>query len=175
MPATRGVHAGRTRDDDHRDHIERRKQKSGDQRRGEQLGERLFRDQRVDREDHRGRDQDAERAGGGHRAGGDRVVVAMAAHLGDRDTRERRRSGDRRAADGAERRAGANRGVGKRAAEPREHGVGRFEELARHAGARGDRAHQDEERHHRERIGARELEGHRAEHGERLRQPSIAA
>src|SRR5262249_53764094 len=71
------------------------------------------------------------------------------------------------AADGAEQRAGADGGVGERAAHAGEERVGGLEQLLRHVAARGDRAHQDEERDDGERIGARQGEWHGAEHLQR--------
>src|SRR5260221_613005 len=64
--------------------------------------------------------------------------------------------------------AGADGGAGERAAHAGKDGVGRVEQLARYIGARGHRANQDEEWNHRQRVGARQREWHRAEHLQRL-------
>src|SRR6185503_18501310 len=138
------------RDDHYGHYVQRDQQQAGGQGGGEELGEGLLRDERVDGQDHRGRDQDSQGAGRGDAARGEAFLVTVAAHLGDRDLGEGRRGGDGGAADRAEGGAGADGGVGKGAAEAGEDRVRRVEELARHAGARGDRAHQDEEGYNRQ-------------------------
>ena len=159
-------------DDPHRHDVEPGEHEARDERRRIELDQRLLGDDRIDRDQHRGRNQHVERAGRGHRAGREGRVVAVPPHLRDRDLRERRRGRDRRAADRAEQRAGADRGIRQRAADAGEHRVAGLEQLGRHVAARGDRAHQDEQRNDRQRIGAGELIGHEAEHLQR-RRPAV--
>ena len=173
IDATLGIHCGFSQATiQTATHVEPGQDEARNERRRIKLDQRLLGDDGVDRDQHRGRDQHVERAGRGHRAGRERRVVAVAPHLRDRHPRERRGGRDRRAADRAEQRAGADGGIGERAAHAGEHRVAGLEQLGRHVAARGDRAHQDEQRNDRERIGAGELIGHEAEHLQR-RRPAV--
>ena len=166
IAATFGIHCGFAHATANTDeHVEAGEDEAGNDRRRVELGQRLLGHDGVDRDQHRGRNEHVERSRRGDGAGGERRLVAVAAHLRDRHPGERGGGRDRGAADRAEQRAGADRGVRQRAADAGEHRVGGLEQLGRHVGARGDRAHQDEQRDDRERIGARQLN--------RARGPSI--
>ena len=60
------------------------------------------------------------------------------------------------------------------AAQMADEGVGRAEQLLRHAGARDEIAHQDEERHHRERVVAPGLVDLGLDHREGRREVPVA-
>ena len=89
----------------------------------EQCADRLFRVHRVDHQDHRRRDQDAERAARGERAGVQRGRIAELAHFRPGDLGHGRRSGERRAADSAEGSAAADGRHGQAAAPVPEPGA----------------------------------------------------
>src|SRR5438105_696143 len=78
------------------------------------------------------------------------VRVAEFAHRGIGDLGHGRRGGDRGAADRTEAGAGAHRRHGEAAAQMTDAGIGRPEQLLRHAGARNKVAHYDGYGHHRE-------------------------
>ena len=90
-------------------HVEEGGQQAGDEGRHEQLGDVLLGRDRIDDQDHRGRDQDAEGPTDGERAGRQGRRVAVTAQLGIGGTAHRGGGGDRGAADGAEGGAGADR------------------------------------------------------------------
>jgi hypothetical protein len=99
-------------------------------------------------EDHgdAGRDQDAQRAAGGDRAGGEVGVVAALAHLGDAHLADRRAGRRRGTGERREQRAGAEVGNHQRAGHAVQPARQRLVEVG--AGARGSdrRAHDDEHR-----------------------------
>ena len=121
---------------------------------GEQLADVGLGHHAVDHHQRRGRNEDAERAAAGDRAGRQAVRIAELAHGRIGDLGHGGGGGDRGAADGAEAGAGAHRRHGEPAAQMADAGVGGAEQLLRHAGPRDEVAHQDEKRHHRERVVA---------------------
>ncbi len=118
----------------------------------------------VDHHDDRRRDQDAERAAGRDRAGGERVAVAVLAHRRIGHLGEGRGGRDRGAADRAEAGAGDDGGHGKPAAPVAEEAVGGVIELVGHPRAHHEVAHQDEQRDDRQRVGQPGLVGHLRDH-----------
>ena len=88
-------------------------------------------------------------------------VVAEARHLRHRHAREHRRIDDRRARRGAERGRRHHRRHGEPAAQVAEPHVGGAEEIRGDRRHRGEGAHQDEERNHRQRegVGGAERDG----------------
>ena len=156
----------------HRHHIQPGEHEAGNEGGGVELHQRDFCHDRIDRGQHRGRDQDAQRAGGRDRAGRESGVVAVPPHFRDRHARKGRGGCDRGAADRTEQGAGADAGIGQRTADAGKHRIAGLEQFARHPGARRHRPHQDEQRDHRQRIGAGHLERHEAGHLQR-RLPSV--
>ena len=157
--------------------IEQRGKEAGNQRRLEQLGDVLLGRDGVDDEDDGGRDEDAERAADGDRAGGEPVAVAVAPQLGQRRAPERGGGRDRRAADGAEPGAGADHRHGQAAAQMADEAARRLEQIGGEARALGEGAHQDEERDHRQRVVGEEEVGRRlhvVEEGRRVGEVDIA-
>ncbi len=120
--------------------------------RGEELADVGLGEDAVDDHDRGRRDHDPERARARHRAGRELVVVAEALHGRVRHLGHGGRGRDGGAADAAEARRGPHGGHREAAAKVPDEGVGGAEELLRHAGAGDEVAHQDEERHHRERV-----------------------
>ena len=115
-------------------------------RRGKELGDVLLGQDRVDDQRHRRRDQDAQRAARGQRAGGQPARVAVALELRQRHLSDRRGRRHRRAADRAEGRAG-HHGCHRQAAAKARHQRRRaFEQRARQAALGGEVTHQDEQR-----------------------------
>ena len=150
--------------------------RDAEQDHGDEAGQEAGREQLADAglghdpvEDHdgRGRDQDAERAAGGDRAGGELVGVAVAVHRRVGDLGEGRGGGDRGAADRAEAGAGEHRRHRQAAAQVADEGVGGPVQLLRHAGPGDEVAHQDEERHHRQHVFEAGLVDHRRRRGHR--------
>ena len=84
----------------------------------------------------------------------ERVRVAELLHGRIGDLGHGGGGGDRGAADRAEAGAGDDRRHREPAAQMADEGVGGAEQLLRHAGARDEVAHQDEQRHHRQRVVA---------------------
>ena len=150
----------RVSDDRDGDHVHRDGEDAGQDAGDEQLADVLLGDQAVDREHGGGRDHDAERAAGRDHAGRERLRIAEAPHLGIRHLGEGRGGRDRGAADRREAAAGRDGGNAEPAAQMAEEGIGGAEQLAAHARGGGERAHQQEQRDHRE------VEvGHRAHRG----------
>ena len=147
-------------DDRDRDHVHRDGEDARDDAGDEQLADVLLGDQAVDREHRRGRDHDAERAAGRDHAGREALRIAEAAHLRIGDLGEGRGGRDRGAADRREAAAGRDRRDAEPAAQMAEERIGGAEQLAAHARGGGERAHQQEQRHH----GEIEV-GHRAHRG----------
>ena len=150
--APAGALAGRQKirphqpDDVDGDDVHRHREQAGHDAGDEQFADVLLGDQAVDRE-HRGRrDHDAERAAGRDHAGGEALRIAVFAHLRIGDLGEGGGGGDRGAADRREAAAGGDGGDAEPAAEMAEEGVGGAEQLAAHAGGRGERAHQQKQR-----------------------------
>ena len=135
------------------DAVEQRRHQARDQRRLEQLGDVLLGRDGIDHQDDRGRDQDAERAADRDRAGGKAAVVLVAQQLRQRRPAEGGGGRDRRAADRAERRAGARSppSPARRAGARRQRSAAR-NSAVRQARLLGERAHQDEQRNDRERV-----------------------
>jgi hypothetical protein len=138
----------------------------GDQAGGQELGHRKLGDGGVDHQDDRRRNQDVGRAAGGDAAGREAVVVAGLAQFGQRHARHGGGIGERRARHRAEAGGGNQRRNGEAAAEAGEDDAGRLEQFARHAGFGRHLAHQDEQRHHRQRIRRGDVERRGAEQGE---------
>ena len=158
--ASRGIAFADIRDQHRHRHIKRGQQQAGDQAGGEQPRHRLLGDRGVDHHDDRRRNQDAEAAAGGKRAGGKPHVIAGLAHFGQRDPRHGRRGGDRGAAHRAEGGASRERRYRDSAAHTGKRHARRPEQIGGQAGFRGDFAHQHEQRHHRQRIGGAGIEWH---------------
>jgi hypothetical protein len=119
---------------------------------GEQLADAGVGHDPVDDHDGRRRDQDAERPARGDRADRELVGIVVLAHRRIGDLGHRRRGRDRRAADRAEACAREHGRHRQAAAQVADDGVAGAVELLRHAGAGDEVAHQDEERHHRQRV-----------------------
>ena len=129
---------------------------------GEQLADIGLGEDAVDHHDDRRRDQDSERAAGGDRAHGKCVLVPILAHRGVRHLGEGRGGGNRRTADRAKARAGDDRGHRKPAPLVAKEAIGRVIEFLRHPRVGDEVAHQDEQRHHRKRVGEAGFVGHLA-------------
>ena len=142
-----GPAAGLPRDDDlHHQHVTQHRDDAGQNGRDEQLADGLLGEDGVDHERHRRRDHDAQRAAGGQCAGRERARVAEAAQLRQRHLPHRRGGRDRRPANRAEARAGADRRHGNAAAKVAEERADEAEQRLRQAAMGGELAHQQEER-----------------------------
>ncbi len=150
-----GVRAGRRVAPAHVLHREA-EQPDGEQSRqhtgGEEFADARLGHDAVDHHDRRRRDQDTERAARGDRADGELIRIPVVAHRRVCDFRHRRRGGDRRAANRAETGARHHGGHRQAAAQMPDEGVRGAVQLLRHAGARDEVAHQDEQRNDRERV-----------------------
>ena len=135
-----------------RDRVAERCDDSRNQRGQEQLADRLLRDDAVDHQDQRRRDQDAQRSAGGQRTRCQRPGITRAPHLGQRHRGHRRSGRDRGPADGAERGAPADCRDGQPAAAMPHPGAGRVEQGSAEPGASRQLAHQQEQRQHRKRV-----------------------
>ena len=145
-------------DDEQRPQHEQAGQHQARQHAGEeQPADRRLGGDAVQDERDRRRDQDAERAAGADRAGGDVVRIAAPAHLGDAHLADRRAAGGRRAGQRGEHRAGAEIRDDEPARHAVEPAVERFVEvLARGRGAdRRAHHHEHRDRHQREVVQAR--------------------
>ena len=111
----------------------------------------------VEDEGDRRRDQDAERAAGADRAGGDVVRIAAAAHLRNAHLADRRAAGRRRAGQRGEDRAGAEVGDDEAAGQAVEPAVERLVEVlaGRRRADRRAHHHEHRDRHQREIVEAR--------------------
>ncbi len=118
----------------------------------EQLADVRLRGHAIDHHDHRGRDQDAQRAARRHGGGGELVAVTEAAHFGNGYLAHGGRRGHAGAADGAECAAGRDGGHGHTAAAAADHGLRGAEQIARDAGARDQVAHEHEQRQDDQRV-----------------------
>jgi hypothetical protein len=98
----------------------------------------------IDNHDYAGRDQDADRATGGHCPGSQPVVVVVAAHLRQGDLRHCGRRGEAGPADRGKSTATANRGEGQSAASVAEPGIARAIQRFAEFGFPGQVTHQDE-------------------------------
>ena len=163
--AERRIVLANMRDHDHHGHIKPGENQPGDQAGGEQPRHRLLGDRGVDHQNDRRRNQDAEAAAGGERAGGKPGVVAGLAHFRQRDARHGGGGRHRRAAHRAEAGGRRQRADREAAAHAGQNHARRLEQVGRQAGHRRDLAHQDEQRQHRQRIGGADVERHGA--GER--------
>jgi hypothetical protein len=113
-------------------------------------------DDGVDDEHDRRRNEDAEGAAGGERAGRQRRLVAVALQLGQGDLAHGGGGRGRGAADRAEAAAGGDRRHGDAAAEPADPGIGAAEKVVAEAAAIGEPAHENEHGEDRE-VVVREL------------------
>ncbi len=156
MPPGR-VHDGQAQEDGAED--------AGQDPRHEELADVGLGEDAVDHHDGRRRDHDAERARAGDGARGELVGIAEALHGRIGHLGHGGRGGDRGAADAAEAGRRPHGGHGEAAAQVADEGVGGAEQLLRHARARDEAAHEDEERHHRERVVAPRLVDLRLDHG----------
>ncbi len=136
-----------------RGHHQRRAHQARQHAGGEELADVGLGDDAVDDHDRRRRDHDAQRAAGRDDAGGQVGRIAVPLHLRIGHLGHRRRGGDRRAADRAEAGAGDDGGVGQPAAHMADEGEGSAEQLVRQPGTGDEVAHQDEQRHHAQRVG----------------------
>ena len=152
-------------DDGHRAHHQRGAKQPRQHAGRKQLADVRFGDDAVDHHDRRRRDHDAQRAAGGDDAGGQVVGVAELLHRRIRHLAHRGRGGDRRAADGAEPGAGQDRGVRQPATHVPDQRVRQAEQFVREARARDEVAHQDEQRHHAQRVGEAGFVDHLAGRG----------
>ena len=104
----------------------------------------------------------------GDRSGRERIVVLVAAHLGQGDAAHSDGGRGRRTAERGEAGAGDDGGGGEPAADMADPGIGRVVEIAAHAGGAGDVAHQHEHRNDRKLVEARDREGFRAQRRQRM-------
>ena len=121
----------------------------------------------VDHHDHARRNEDAERAAGGDRAGGEAVGVAVAPHRRHRHLGHGRRRRHARAGHRGKAAAGGDRRHRQAAAAVAEERVGAIVELLAEAGAIDEAAHEDEQRQHREIVGDRGLVTGLSDHRQR--------
>jgi hypothetical protein len=106
----------------------------------------LFGDRGIDHENDRWRNEDADAAAGGERAGGEARMISGGAHFRQRDPRHCRRRRHRGAAHRAEAGRCGDGADGEAAAHAGQRHARRLEQVGRQAGDRGDLAHQDEQR-----------------------------
>ena len=169
--------AGRTRlrvspgVDHDRAHIQQGPQQAGQHSGDEQLADVGLGHDAVDHEGHTGRNHDAQSPGRGDAAGGQRIAVAVALHLGVGHTRHGGRCGQAAATNGRKTRAGQHGGNRQAATQMPHKTVGGAVQLARNVRLVDQVAHENEQRHHRERIVVDGAEG-RFTHHEQGRAPT---
>ena len=167
---------------DHRDRarIEDDAQDAGDDPRGEQLADIGLGHDAVEHQRDAGRDQDAQGAAGGDRAGRQAVGIAEAAHRRHRDLGHGGGGREARPADRAEPAAGNDRRHRQPATAVPEPLVGRLVEVVADPRPGDEIAHQDEQRQHREVVDHRHVgEGvadapHRRRQADRVGEPRRA-
>ena len=155
---------------DDRDDEEDRQDHTGDDAGDEERADALLRHRAV--EDHRGggRDEEAKRTARGDAAGGEPIVIAVFAHLGDGDGAHRGGGRLCGAADGAEERAGEHGAAGKTAWQTVEPLAAALVKISGYAGDVGIVAHQDEQGNDGERIVRCIRVGRHGEHVDRTRE-----
>ena len=149
-------------------HVARRREQPRHDGGEEQLGDVLLGQDRVDHEDDRRREEDAEGAAGGKGRGGEAAGVALPPKLGQNATlAHRRRGGERGAADRAEPRAGTDGGhrhpPPRRCPHPAFRGT---KQRCRHARQGRELPHQQEHRNDRQRVAGEGRVGLALEAGE---------
>ena len=142
-----------------RTHIQQGAQQAGQNTGKEQLADVGLGHDAVDHEGHAGRNHDAQSPGRGDAARGQRIAVTIALHLGVGHTRHGGRCGQAAAANGRKTRAGQHGGNRQTATQVPHKTVGGAVQLARDVRLVDQVAHQDEQRHHRERIVVDGAEG----------------
>ncbi|MDT4859292.1 hypothetical protein FQZ97_937950 [compost metagenome] len=145
------------------DHVANHRDDARHHGRSKELGDVLLGQDGVDHQRHRGRNQDAQGAASSQRASGQAARVTVAFHLGQCHRGDGGRRGHRRAADGAEARAGQHRCHGQPAFEPGRDHAGELEQCSGDAALRGEVAHQDEQRNHRQVVTGEAREGRAVE------------
>ena len=150
-----------------RQHVEEDPDDARNHTGGEQFADIGLGQDAVDHQQHAGRDQDAEGAAGGDRAGRQPVVVAVTAHRRHGDLRHGRRGGEAGAADRAEAAAGDDRRHRQAALAMAQKGVGGGVQFLRQAGPGDEVAHEDEQRHHGKLVVDRRVERCLADIGQR--------
>ena len=136
---------------DHR-HIAQRRKDAGNHRGCKQLGDVLLRQDGVNYQHDRGRDQDAQGAAGRERAGRQGAGIAGPAQFGQRHLAHGRRGGERGAADRSEARACADCSHSDATLAMPEESFGGLEQSLGHAADRRELPHQQEQRHDRQRM-----------------------
>jgi hypothetical protein len=137
------LHADVDRD---RDDVADRSDDPRNERGGEQLGDVLLREDRIDDERDRRRDEDAKRAAGGERSRGEPTRIVIAPHLRQRNLRDRRGRSDRRSRHRAERRAREHGGHRHAAPEVTDQCVREAEECPGEATLGRELPHEQEQR-----------------------------
>jgi hypothetical protein len=157
-----GLRAQRRVDDrarDHVDHVQAGEQEAGDDRGGVHLDHRDAGRGRVDDEQDRGRDQDAQRAAGGDDAAGELLVVAGLEHRRQRDQPHQRDHRAHDAGGGGEKGAGDERGHRHRAGKKAQAHLQAVEQPVQDVGPLDDVAHEQEQRDRDQHIVVHHAEG----------------
>ena len=142
-----------------RAHIQQGPQQARQHTGNEQLADVGLGHDAVDHEGHAGRNHDAQSPGRCDGTGGQRITVAVAFHLRVGHPRHGGRCGQAAAANGCKTRAGQHGGNGQTASQMSHKTVGGAVKFARDVRLVDQVAHQDEQRHHRERIVVDGAEG----------------
>ena len=148
-PRRTGLRVNSDHDSDGR-HIAEGRQNAGDKGRLKQRHDVGFNHNRIDDENHRRRDQNAERTTRRQRAGRQRSRIVVAFEFRQRDLPHRRRGGQRRAADRTKSRTATNRCHRDATAIMAEPDIGCFEKRLAKSCLSGELPHQDKQRHYGE-------------------------
>ena len=149
----------------HDDDVAQQRQQPRQDARQEQPADRGLGEDAVEDEQHRGRDQRAERAPRRDRGRRQLRIIAEAQHLGHADAAHRRGTGDGRARDGGKAAAADQRGHADPARHAAQPDIGRVIDPRRDAGVIGDVAQGHEERDHRQIVRVDQLEEAVHDHG----------
>ena len=128
------------------DHKAQADHAAGDDAAEEELADGDAGDARQNDHGHAGRDDDAERAGAGHQAGGKLAVIAAALHGGDHDRAERRRIGGRGAGNAAHQNTSENANIAQPSAQPTDERIGKVDKLLSDAATFHDGTDEHEKR-----------------------------
>ena len=152
--------------DDHRKRIAENADDARHDAGEEQLADVLLGHDPVEDEDHRRRDENAQRAACRDGGGGKPVRIAILAHGGQGDLRHGRGCGKGRAADGREPAAGEDGGHRQSAAPVPQPGIGGVVEILRDARLHDEVAHHQEEGKDRQGVAAAVVKEGLAQQGE---------
>lgn len=128
------------------DHKAQADHTAGDDATKEELADGDAGDAGKDNHGHAGRNDDAERAGGGHQRGGEFAIIAAPLHRGNHDRAERSRVSRCGSRNAAHQDAGENADIAQPSAQPTDEGIGKVDKLLSDAAAFHDGTDEHEKR-----------------------------